>query len=271
MNTIIYQSIESLERGLVAIPPARLGFKAARPTETDQPEHEYQDAKQEIEEGLHQFETLLESASDKKFDVFELYALRNILSVPSGLTNWVRLGHYEGISHSPAAHAPTPEAIDLLRRKLAASRTVTKGLSAEHNRNEAILAQLRPMVNLKAEDESLPSFSFLTGTVSEQPFSGQQPLTTNTKFALSQLPALRSTLTELKTKLTTLKEVQLGFSTAKDEMREDRRQYIEQRTRSHMNRNGQASLADSRPLAGKQVDAAEVEALEKTTSMFNPP
>ena len=32
---------------------------------------------------------------DKTFDKFEIYTLRNILTVPDDLTGWMRLGHYE--------------------------------------------------------------------------------------------------------------------------------------------------------------------------------
>lgn len=52
-------------------------------------------AKQEIEEGLHQLETLLESTIDKNFDKFEIYVLRNILAVPEELAGWIQLKHYE--------------------------------------------------------------------------------------------------------------------------------------------------------------------------------
>ena len=49
----------------------------------------------EIENGLHQLETLLESTVDKAFDKFEIYVLRNIFTVPEELLPWVRLKHYE--------------------------------------------------------------------------------------------------------------------------------------------------------------------------------
>lgn len=32
---------------------------------------------------------------DKNFDMFEIYVLRNVLSVPADLAEWVRLKHYE--------------------------------------------------------------------------------------------------------------------------------------------------------------------------------
>jgi kinetochore protein Mis12/MTW1 len=55
----------------------------------------YPEAKLEIENGLHQLETLLEANVDKAFDKFEIYVLRNILTVPADLLSWVRLKHYE--------------------------------------------------------------------------------------------------------------------------------------------------------------------------------
>lgn len=44
---------------------------------------------------MHQLETLLEATVDKTFDKFEIYTLRNILTVPDDLTGWIRLAHYE--------------------------------------------------------------------------------------------------------------------------------------------------------------------------------
>ena len=95
VNTYVYQAISSLEQGLTSAQPDRLGFKPA-PTEANSDAGpDYSEAKKEIEEGLHQLETLLESTVDKNFDKFEIYVLRNILSVPEDLASWVRLNHYE--------------------------------------------------------------------------------------------------------------------------------------------------------------------------------
>ena len=99
VNELVYQGISSLENGLFSTPPEKLGFSpaahdsASGPTSSDGPE--YPEAKQEIEEGLHKLETLLESTVDKNFDRFEIYVLRNILSVPADLAGWIRLSHYE--------------------------------------------------------------------------------------------------------------------------------------------------------------------------------
>ena len=99
INNLIYQAISSLENGLLSTPPERLGF-AHTSTEsipdTDADGNvEYPEARLEIENGLHQLETLLEATVDKAFDKFEIYVLRNILTVPDDLAQWVRLSHYE--------------------------------------------------------------------------------------------------------------------------------------------------------------------------------
>jgi kinetochore protein Mis12/MTW1 len=55
---------------------------------------DFPEARDEIENGVHQLETLLEATVDKNFDKFEIYTLRNILTVPDDLAPWIRLSHY---------------------------------------------------------------------------------------------------------------------------------------------------------------------------------
>jgi kinetochore protein Mis12/MTW1 len=100
INNLIYQAISSLESGLLSTPPERLGFSHANhpgtiPDTDADGNVEYPEARLEIENGLHQLETLFEANVDKAFDKFEIYVLRNILIVPGDLQNWLRLGHYE--------------------------------------------------------------------------------------------------------------------------------------------------------------------------------
>ena len=83
----------------MSTPPERLGFSqdknASTIPDTDADGNvQYPEAKLEIENGLHQLETLLEASVDKSFDKFEIYVLRNILTVPEDLVNWLRLDHY---------------------------------------------------------------------------------------------------------------------------------------------------------------------------------
>lgn len=58
--------------------------------------------KDEISMGTAKLETLLESQVDQNFDKFELYALRNIFTIPSELVEegWIKLKHHEGIDYS---------------------------------------------------------------------------------------------------------------------------------------------------------------------------
>ena len=119
-----------------------------------------------------------------------------------------------------------------------------------------------------------PGLSFLTDSPSARAFNifpngPQQPLTTNTTFALSQLPALRALLAELRPKLVTLQETVLKQDSAKDERREERREYIEQRTKAHLDKSGHA-LAMNAVSTGRQVDKDEILALEKVSSIFGP-
>lgn len=60
---------------------------------------EYQ---KEIESGIAKLETLLDAQIDKNFDKFELYAFRNIFTIPKDLIEegWVRLKHQESIDFS---------------------------------------------------------------------------------------------------------------------------------------------------------------------------
>lgn len=156
--------------------------------------------------------------------------------------------------------------MQLLRRKLAASRTVARALLEEQTRNEALLEQLRGVVG-----KSMGSTDNLSFLAAATPL-GQETLTTNTNFALSQLPALRALLSELRPKLAALSEAKgiLQAETAKDELRGERREYIEQRTRSHLERNGQNAGDDSAMVSGKRVDPEEVQALERVASIFEP-
>lgn len=172
----------------------------------------------------------------------------------------------QNISFPPPEDAPSPEKIQQLRRKLAASRTVSRTLWEEHNRNEALLQQLRALV--QGAQSTTPSLSFLT----DVPANTNQSLTTNTSFVLSQLPALRSLLAELRPKLAALNASRVNPQpdTAKDEIREDRRNYIEERTRAHLERQGQILTQDSTVVGGRTIDPQEVQALEKIAAIFDP-
>lgn len=99
VNIIVYRAIEAIENGLFTIPPETLGFRTEQssliPDTNGNGNIESSEAKEEIENGVHKLETLLEATVDKTFDKFEIYTLRNILIVSDDLAPWLRLGHYE--------------------------------------------------------------------------------------------------------------------------------------------------------------------------------
>ena len=98
VNIIVYQAIEALETCLLQVPPRELGFPRNYHSPENAPMNgssESLDSTAEIENGVHQLETLLEATVDKAFDKFEIWTLRNILTIPDDLAPYVRLGHYE--------------------------------------------------------------------------------------------------------------------------------------------------------------------------------
>ncbi|KAL9063977.1 MAG: hypothetical protein Q9157_008007 [Trypethelium eluteriae] len=101
VNELIYRAVNAVEEGLLSAPPAVLGFQQKARDENRIPEADsdgtelYPESKTEIEEGAHQLETLLEATVDRNFDKLEIWALRNVLTVPDELAPWVRLEHYQ--------------------------------------------------------------------------------------------------------------------------------------------------------------------------------
>ena len=96
VNELVCRAVNAVEAGLNAAPATSLGFAAPITTTQDGLEDSSSsDARAEIEIGVHQLETLLETSIDKNFDKLEIYVLRNILTVPQELAPYMRLRHYE--------------------------------------------------------------------------------------------------------------------------------------------------------------------------------
>lgn len=301
INNLIYQAISSLEAGLLSTPPERLGFSHASNGSTIPDTDEdgnvvYPEAKLEIENGLHQLETLLESTVDKAFDKFEIIVLRNSFRVDDDLLGWIRLKHYEGLDLNPASNAPTPETITALRKKLQETKKLNRALKQESVRNDAIISQLRSVLSTvkgtdgvtsakqegDAEAPAIPAnkdldLSFLTESPAAQQLrvgaatgsnTKHTPLTTNTTFILSQLPALQALLKHLRPKLATLPKS--ADMTEADTKRDERKEYIESRIRLHLERTGQLGVgSDGNPVvAGRKIDISEAQALEAVAGML---
>ncbi|PWY89976.1 MIND kinetochore complex component Mtw1 [Aspergillus heteromorphus CBS 117.55] len=298
INNLIYQAISSLETGLLSTPPERLGFGHANngstiPDTDDDGNVIYPEAQLEIENGLHQLETLLEATVDKTFDKFELFVLRNTFKIPDDLMGWIRLKHYENLNLNPPADVPTQETISAQRKKLHETKKLNRALKQESARNEAIIAQLRSIRqtaqeadaekaakgegNFVASGQKDLDLSFLTSSLAAQQLrvgvatgsnTQHTPITTNTTFILSQLPALQALLKELRPKLASLP--QFGDKMETESKADERREYIESRVRLHLERAGQLAVGSdgNTVVAGRKIDITEAEALEAVTGLL---
>lgn len=213
-----------------------------------------------------QLESLLNATVDKDFDKFEIYTLRNILAVgheEEDLAPWVRLEHYKGLDLDAAGKESglSVDDVQMRRRKLQETAKLNAMLKAEEARNAAVLTQLRGLVG-GAEGQASP-FAFLASSSHTSTSSNTQPLNQNTQYALSQLPALRQLLQQLKDSLQTVPNARTA--------REDpngadakRRRYIESQSRRALGRrgveaeNGEALAASS----GRRIGRDEVEGME---------
>jgi kinetochore protein Mis12/MTW1 len=168
----------------------------------------------------------------------------------------------QNLSHPAHKNAPTVESVQLLRSKLAAEREASRAMLKEHMRNEAILQQLRRLHGQSGD--TADNLAFLTTDKSTQ------SMTNNINFALSQLPALKSLLADLRPRLAALKDANVRVESAKEEMNEERRGYIEQRTRSHLHRDGEILQGQSAAVAGARIGSDEVQALERLAVILEP-
>lgn len=273
-----------MERGLLNAPPLDLGHKTSTLPEP---------VKHEIENGVHQLETLLEAKIDKNFDKLELYVLRNILSVPPEVRDWVRLSHYEGLSFADNGNGDgegvSAKSVGMQREKLREMQKLHGLLLDERRKNEDTIASIKGLLGLKDEkeakvepgteaDAAAAGFTFLknkgelTGDVSH-------PVTTSTEFALSQLPALKSLLENLKPRLD---ELANGNGNGADGMvgeeekswRRERLEFVEKETRRHIENVRGLELGNMGEVRdgewqgeGRKLGKSEVEDLERVVSM----
>ncbi|KAK1510527.1 uncharacterized protein CCOS01_15358 [Colletotrichum costaricense] len=254
VNAVADKTLDRVEQGLSKAPPKALGFEKAlkqKKRSADEVVDVEETAKLEIVDGVHKLETLLCAAIDKNFDKFELYVMKNILSIQQGQRNWMRLAHYDGLDFN-ATHedAPTRESVDALRRKLQASQRLNVMLHAEQAKNAALLAKLRGViggkpagsraslvgqVKVEGSDDRAP-FQFLQekGDLADGDFKA--PITTTTAFNMSQLQALRALSTSLRNIMPDLKDpssTEDGPEKQKS-WRRERMEYVEGATRKHL-------------------------------------
>lgn len=201
----------------------------------------------------------------------------------------------QNISLDPSPDAPTVEMILALRQKLQETKKLNRALKQESVRNEVMISQLKTILSAaqttdsandtkgEGEPTAAPArkmdldLSFLTSSAAAQKLrvgvttgsnTQHTPLTTNTTFILSQLPALQALLKELRPKLATLPRSKIANDT--ESKSDERREYIESRIKLHLERSGQLPVGnDGNPtVAGRKMDISEAQALEAVTGML---
>ncbi|KAK5654181.1 hypothetical protein OQA88_7612 [Cercophora sp. LCS_1] len=299
INILAERAINSIEQGLLKVPPSSLGFRPPHFSNKGTPPNLPDAAdshRHEIEAGTHQLETLLFASIDKNFDLFELYVLRNILCIRPDDRNWIRLSHYQGLDFSSptSPDKPSVETITHLRRRLQASQKLNCMLHAEKARNDALLGELRRLVSPSARagnGTGVATGIKDEGGTEEKPFAflnhkgdltdggTDTPITTTTAFTLSQLQALRALSSSLRTIMPDLGGGEDELSDAdrerKKSWRRDRLEYVESATRKHLEsvrgldlgKNGEVRDGEWEG-GGRGLDKAEVEGLEKIAEAF---
>lgn len=158
--------------------------------------------------------------------------------------------------------APSPESILVLRRKLQETKQLNLALRTTHAQNAAILSALtslfsptRTNKSTDIETSCTPSFKFLN-TDKLARSASSNPLTVHSEFAVSNLPALRTLVDELRPKLENLRRgsVKVDWESS----REDRRAYIEGRVRKILGEG-----AEGEEVGGTRVGLEEAVGLEK--------
>ncbi|KAK4504705.1 hypothetical protein PRZ48_002667 [Zasmidium cellare] len=269
VNELVFRAVNAVEEGLSAKAPEDLGFELDEATHSSlRTEEARRDAleqlkQNEIDNGTVKLESLLNATVDKDFDKFEIYTLRNILAVgheEDDLANWVRLDHYKGVDMVNAEEVPTPEQIQLQRRKLHETAKLNTMLKAEEAKNVAILSQLSGLIGAepkKEGEEAQAPFAFL------QAGKGQH-LTQDTQDALNQIPALQDLLAKLKDAMQTIPNPRVARYDDEDSAEARRRRYLEKQTQRALERKGidPESSAGAALAGGRRMGREEIEGIE---------
>ncbi len=269
VNELVFRAVNAIEEGLNNATPENLGYKPDESLGTAAARREaLQEAKQtEIDNGIVKLESLLNATVDKDFDKFEIYTLRNILALgheEEQLAGWVQLDHYKNLDLSRTENSPTPEQVQLQRRKLNETTKLNTMLKAEEARNAVVLEQLRSLTGTNEINGNADSpLAFLASWSHTAKTSSGQPLNQNVQYALSQLPALRQHLDQLKQSLQPPLNARRGRED-EDSIENKRRNYIDYHSRRALDRKGiepenAASVAAG---LGRRVGREEVEGME---------
>ena len=208
-----------------------------------------------------------------------------MLSVPPEVRDWIRLSHYEGLNFALDTDTPSSESINLQRRKLRETQKLHSLLLAETAKNEATIESLKALLSDPTPKKELaqdqpttnPAFAFLQN---KGDLSGDvsRPISTTTSFALSQLPALKALLQNLKPRLNEMAKGNGNNGLVREEeksWRKERLEFVEKETRRHLENVRGLELGDMGEVRdgewqgeGRKLQRGEVEDLERVVSLI---
>lgn len=180
---------------------------------------------------------------------------------------------------SDSSMSVTPESINTLRTQLRETRKLNIALQTTFSKNAAFLAQLKNMLSPEESEGPKPAdsnntrgaYSFLThgnttnllGGIAKDKGGSQGVLETNASFAISQLPALRSLLHELRPKLVALSK-HSNEPAPENATAAERRVFVERQSKRALDRQGVTIGAKEGGIEslGRTVSSREVEAME---------
>lgn len=163
-----------------------------------------------------------------------------------------------------ADEVPTPEQVQLQRRKLHETAKLNTMLKAEEAKNAAILSQLSGLIGAEPKkeggDEQAP-FAILNAA--SQTVQGHN-LTQDTQEALGQIPALQELLAKLKDAMQTIPNTRNARYEDEDSSEARRRRYLEKQSRRALERKGidPESSAAASLAGGRRMGRDELEGIE---------
>ena len=204
--------------------------------------------------------------------------------MPPEVRDWIRLNHYQGLNFTLDADAASNESITLQRRKLREVEKLHSLLLAEIARNEVTITSIRTMLSTQVpkteptEDSqpTYPTFAFLQNK-GDLKGDVSHPISTTTSFALSQLPALKALLHNLKPRLDELandggKEGLIGEE--EKSWKRERLEFVEKEARRHLENVRGLELGEMGEVRdgewqgeGRKLGKGEVEDLERVVGL----
>ncbi|KAK6539876.1 hypothetical protein TWF694_008713 [Orbilia ellipsospora] len=280
-NESVYGTVQQLENYLYSSGPSALGYVGdGSIAETDEDGKEIFDdtAMNEIQQGLHMLEMLMESKVDKAYDQFEVYVLRNIFSVPSDVRDWLRLRHHDNINLIKSTSIDpekdvTPESLAQTRRQLQETTALHRLLKADVSRNDKVIKSLKTLLNPSSNNDSPLAFLLAPNGPAKRIKSFGE----DTEFAAVQVKELHRVVAELKKQATDV----FGESPDENAMELDppapggprekqwnRALYVEKMSRRHLEKarglllTDDGALKNGGDLLGEKKSEADVMALE---------